>query len=122
MVPRRSAVLLLSLAATVVSGCGSVHDLQCTDLLPAASVSFADVRALIVDTGPKSCSRCHNTATPIYGYNFEGPGVAWDALTTRTDPIYGQLSSGRMPKDGTRWTEGDLRILRTWYCNGAIYE
>lgn len=112
-----SAVLgVLSLAA-----CGQAHLLECRDL-SADPASFEDVRSRIVDIGAKSCSRCHNTTTPIYGYNFEGPGVTYDALTTRMEPIYESLVSGRMPKDGARWTEDDLRILRSWYCNGAFYD
>jgi hypothetical protein len=116
---RRAACALL--AAGLLTACGSAHVLECKDLSPEA-VSFQDVSARIVDIGPQACSRCHNTTTPVYGYNFEGPGVAYDALTTRMEPIYESLASGSMPQDGTRWTEEDLRILRTWYCNGAFYE
>lgn len=121
MASARQTVVAL-VAAALTAACGADHALECKDLLPAGSVSFRDVTARVIEGGSKSCALCHNTATPIYGYNFELPGVAYDALTNHMAPIYRQLASGRMPKDGTRWTEDDLRVLRTWYCDGAFYE
>lgn len=113
---------LLIACALLLGSCGRDELLVCTDLLPPGTARFADVRALTVDVNDKSCSRCHNTTNPIYGLNFEGPGVAYDALTTHMPAIYDQLALGKMPAQGTRWSADDLRVLRSWYCQGAIYE
>lgn len=96
--------------------------LHCGDLLPEESVHYDDVVALMVEPSSKSCGSCHNTDTPLAGYNFEGRGVAYDALTTKMEIVYGQVASGKMPEDGERWDEDDLRLLRSWYCYGGLYE
>lgn len=108
--------------AIVLAGCGSPYELHCDDLLPPEQATFTQVRALMVDPGEKSCSRCHNTRTPTRELNFEGPGVAYDALRSRPPIIYEQVASGEMPQGGPRWSDAELRVLRTWYCNGALYE
>lgn len=115
---------LIGCGAVLVAACGgSAEDiLTCDDLLPATQAGYGAVVSLMVDPGPKSCSTCHNTATPVFGLNFEGPGVAYDALSTRMELIYPQIATGGMPKVGEPWSDGDLRILRTWYCSGAFYE
>lgn len=112
-------VLLAALAA-----CAPQADLaiECDDLAPADEARFPAVAALVTDPGPRGCAGCHNTDSPVAGLNFEGPGVAWDALTTRPELIYAQVASGAMPEDGVRWSEGELRLLRTWLCDGGVYE
>ena len=112
---------LLVGSALLATSCGSPYEMHCNDVLPASEASFTQVKALVVDANPKSCSRCHNTRTPVRDLNFEGPGVAYDALTSRPAIMYEQVASGMMPQGGPRWDEGDLRVLRTWYCNGALY-
>jgi hypothetical protein len=109
----------LAFAALVV-GCGNAHEkVTCDDVGPA---DFKAVAQLVTSATAKGCARCHNTRTPVYGYNFEGPAVSWDALVNRMDSVYAQLASGEMPKDGERWSEADLRVLRSWYCHGGFYE
>jgi len=117
-------VNVAALALLFSVGCTGDSDetLNCDDLAPADQATYADVAALVAAPSAKSCSRCHNTQTPIYGYNFEGSAVAYDALSTKMDRIYPQVASGRMPQIGTAWDENDLRLLRTWYCNGAFFE
>ena len=119
-----SEFALICAALACLAGCGTDgHDaLHCDDLLPAEQASYAAVAALVVDTGPKSCGSCHNTDFPLGGYNFEGPGVAYDALSTKMEIIYTQVASGEMPETGERWTEDDLKLLRSWYCHGAFYD
>lgn len=113
---------LLLAGAVWVSGCGSPWELHCDDLLPREQATYTQVKALMVEPGAKSCSGCHNTRTPVRDLNFEGPGVGYDALVSRPQIIYEQVASGEMPEGGQRWSEDDLRVLRTWYCNGALYE
>lgn len=96
--------------------------LTCDDLLPADEAGFVAVSALVVEPGPKSCASCHNTHSPVAGLNFEGPGVAYDALTTKTDRIYAQVASGAMPKSGEPWSDDDLRLFRSWICHGGLYD
>jgi hypothetical protein len=105
-------------------GCAgdSSETVNCDNLLPAGQATFSDVTALMINSGSKGCSGCHTTASPVNGYNFEGPVVTYDALTTKMDRIYAQVASGEMPDDGDRWSDSDLRILRSWYCYGAFFK
>ncbi|AKU93164.1 hypothetical protein [Vulgatibacter incomptus] len=107
-------------ALLALAGCSSSPN--CDDLLPAGSASFRDVAPMFTDKGPKGCAQCHNTKEPVYGLNFEGPAVTYDALNRRFDAIYDQVETGSMPRKGERWTQADLKLLRSWYCQGAIYE
>lgn len=120
----RSGFTLLGGLLCLAVACAPDEELSldCDDLLPAEQAGFVAVRALVVDPGPKSCSRCHNTISPVAGLNFEGPGVAWDALSTKSDRVYAQVASGRMPDEGERWSEDDLRLFRSWVCHGALYD
>ncbi len=95
---------------------------SCDDLLPLEVARYPIVSEMFTASGSKGCVQCHNTREPVYGLNFEGPAVTFDALTTRFDVIYDQLETGRMPQGGVRWSRDDLRILRSWYCQGAVYE
>lgn len=115
-----STLLCLTLLPLVAVGCAT-EGTSCDDL-PPQRASFAQVSAFFMDAGAKGCVRCHNTREPVHGLNFDGPGVTYDALTTRYDAIYEQVASGAMPKDGARWSEGELNQLRSWHCQGAIYE
>jgi mono/diheme cytochrome c family protein len=117
-------VLTAMLALTAVRACAAGGDetLHCDDLMPAEDATYGAVAALVVEPGPKSCGSCHNTETPLGGYNFEGPAVSYDALTTKMEIIYTQVASGEMPETGERWDDEDLRLLRSWYCRGAFYE
>jgi uncharacterized membrane protein len=118
---RARRLALGAVASAALLGCGSPYELHCRDLLPVSEATFVQVRALVVDPGARSCSRCHNTRTPVRNLNFEGPGVAYDALTTRMRAVYEQVASGEMPKGGPAWSEQELSVLRSWYCQGAPY-
>ncbi len=121
----KTLVLFSAVVACLgASGCGSdkAETLNCGELLPVEQASFTPLAELVTVPGAKGCSNCHDTQTPIYGYNFEGPGVAYDALASKTDVIYAQVASGAMPKDGVAWDEADLQLLRSWYCHGATYD
>jgi mono/diheme cytochrome c family protein len=107
----------------LLGACSSeAPQLHCDDLLPASESGYARVAELVVEPGSKTCGSCHNTDTPLGGYNFEGRGVAYDALRTKMPTIYTQVASGGMPEKGESWSDADVRLLRSWYCYGAIYE
>ncbi len=106
----------------LVAACGAGDGLTCDDLLPPSQATYPSVAALVVGPGPKSCSACHSVESPVYGYDFSGPGVSYEALTTHMPLIYADVASGRMPKAGQRWSDADLQLLRSWYCQGAFYE
>ena len=96
--------------------------LTCDDLLEPSEVRYSDLEALVTSSEDKGCgvADCHGSDEANQGIRFDGASVAYDALTTRADDIYGQVASGEMPEGGTRWDEGDLRLFRSWYCNGSF--
>jgi len=116
------ALFLIGCAAAFACGAPPEEILHCRDLLPEGQVNFVDLTTMLGRSGGKGCAGCHNTTSPVHGYNFEGPGVAYDALSNKPEIIYAQLASTAMPQSGQPWNEADLRIFRTWYCNGAVYE
>ena len=109
------------LLAALLGACASPYELDCRDTLPPGEATFERLQELAVKANPKACSRCHNTRTPVRALNFEGPGVAYDAFISRPAVIYEQVASGSMPQGGPAWSEDDLRLLRSWYCDGAPY-
>jgi hypothetical protein len=104
-------------------GCAAPSDdsLSCDDV-STSPVSYSELARLVVGPGDKSCSGCHNSTTAIDGYNFETPALAYDALSRKAHIVYGEVASGRMPDVGETWSEVDLQLLRSWYCQGAFYE
>ena len=115
----------LALLGLVCLACLPPKDerLTCDDLLEASEVRYGDLEALVTSAvDEKGCgvADCHGADTANQGLRFDTPSTAYDALTTRLDAIYGQVSSGEMPEDGDRWDEADLRLLRSWYCNGSF--
>lgn len=96
--------------------------LHCRDLLSPSQVDYDDVAQLVTSQRDAGCASCHNTITPVGGYNFQGPAVSYDALTTKTAVIYTQVASGAMPQGGPQWTARQLQLLRSWYCHGGAYE
>lgn len=115
----RSFLLVVGVASSPLA-CGP-PPLDCVDRLPPGDATYSRVSELVIGPGPGSCSGCHNTESPLNGYNFEGPGVAYDALTAKREATYATVASGRMPKGGPAWSEEQKRLLRSWYCDGALY-
>ena len=54
--------------------------------------------------------------------SLDSSATVYDTLTNKMSLVYPELSSGRMPRDGLPWNADELRMLRTWYCNGAFYD
>ena len=106
-----------------LSACGDAETtLHCRDLLPPEQTHYTDLAAIFMQQGGAGCANCHNNAAPVYGYNFEGPGVTYDALTNKPEAIYGQLVTGEMPIGGVQWTDAEIKLFRSWYCHGGFYE
>ena len=97
--------------------------LHCRDLGDPSEATFAALVALVAEPGgAKSCGGCHNARTPVGGYDLATRSGIYDALTSRTEIIYGQVASGAMPEVGEPWSEEDLRLLRTWWCHGELVD
>ncbi|MCB1197944.1 MAG: hypothetical protein KDK51_06185 [Deltaproteobacteria bacterium] len=113
----------LLLVVLLFYACGdSDLRVQCDNLLPSAQTKFIDVYALLSSSGPSGCATCHAPSNPNANYDFlTKPGV-YEALSNHFDVVYAQIASGRMPEDGTPWSESNIQILRSWYCYGGPYE
>jgi hypothetical protein len=114
----------LALSSLPLCACLSPKDerLTCDNLLEPSEVRYSDLEALVTSGEGKGCgvADCHGSEQANQGIRFDTASNAYDALTTRVEDIYGQVASGEMPQGGTRWEESDLRLLRSWYCNGSF--
>jgi hypothetical protein len=102
-------------------GCsGGDEAMHCDDLMPASDAKFSDIESLVF-SARKGCAAadCHGQEQAKGGYRFDESFFVYEEFTTRIDYVYPQVASGEMPEDGRRWSEADLRLVRTWYCNGA---
>ncbi len=103
------------------SACGDEQErISCDDLLPATEARFSQIEELVLSSD-KGCADadCHSSETAEHGYRLDEPALIYEEFTSRIDSMYAQVASGAMPEGGRRWSEEDLRIVRTWYCNGA---
>jgi hypothetical protein len=96
--------------------------LTCNDLIEPSEARYSELEALVTASEGKGCgvADCHGSEQANQGLRFDTASEAYDALTTRADDIYGQVASGEMPAGGTHWDESDLRLFRSWYCNGSF--
>lgn len=94
--------------------------ISCDDILPPDEARFSDIEALVSSPG-KGCSNsdCHGSEKASKGYRFDERSVIFDGFTAHIDAVYGQVASGKMPEDGLRWDDDDLRLVRSWHCNGS---
>lgn len=114
----------LLLAAFALCGCGRDDaQIHCDDLLPPEQTSYHELALIITSTeDPRNCAQCHKGNEPARGLNLETPQAAYFALRDRIDRIYANVATGEMPDDGLEWGEAELRLLRSWYCRGALYD
>jgi hypothetical protein len=112
------ALSLISVFACATPG---AQQLSCNDTLPAQSVSFDQLSALVFDP-LKGCtaSGCHSGDTQQHGIRLDTPQLIYAEFSLDAADVYATLASERMPYDGVPWDEDDLRRFRTWYCNGAF--
>ncbi|MEO8181680.1 MAG: hypothetical protein ABI895_22830 [Deltaproteobacteria bacterium] len=123
---RRLYVGLLALLG-IASGFGCVapvaERLTCDDTLSPAQFKTSDLETLIAGTSGKGCAAegCHDGATREEGFRLDSSVYIYEELSTRADILYAMIASGEMPAgDGTRWDQDDLRLFRSWYCNGGF--
>ena len=119
MVKNWSLILLLSAFALPLFGCGDDPEvaLTCDDIYPADQVKFSD----LADQMRLDCAFCHSKESPVYGYDYSSTGSAYDSTAYKPRMVYFQLASGLMPP-GNKWSDDNLKLFRSWYCHGALYE
>lgn len=119
---------------TGLASCGDQADvaLTCENILPASEVDF-DVLAGYMR---RDCGFCHSASSPVFGYNFSTSGAAYESTAHKPRLVYFELAGGTMPQggendvpcadstatDSTRWCEDKLKLFRSWYCHGALYD
>src|SRR3954462_12192637 len=97
--------------------------LTCDNVLPPDQFKDSDLTTLISATSGKGCAAegCHDGATRQEGFRLDSDVYIYEELSTRADILYAMIASGEMPAGGgTRWDEDDLRLFRSWYCNGGF--
>jgi hypothetical protein len=115
-----AAGLLVALVASCVPN--AREHLTCSDISPPDPNDFSRLVALISTDPDKGCAatQCHSGQTQEQGLRLDTRSLIFEELTTRTDLIYAMIASGEMPAQGTPWDDADLRLFRSWYCNGAL--
>ena len=117
-----SVVLGVSLGAALVPSCVAPADntINCDNIRTPEEARFSDIEALVALPG-KGCAAadCHGDEEANGGYRFDERSLIYDAFTAHIDAVYGQVASGKMPEEGTRWSDDDLELVRSWYCNGS---
>lgn len=95
--------------------------LACDDVLATGTYDFSQIQALVQDPD-KGCvsSDCHNAKTQEQGIRLDTEALVYDEFSHRPDKFYAVLASGIMPDEGTRWSDDDLKLFRSWYCSGAF--
>ena len=119
MVKNWCLILLLGAGSLAVSACGDDPGvaLTCDDIYPADQVKFTELAELM----KFECGFCHSKDSPVYGYDYSSPGASYDSTAYKPRLVYFQLASGLMPP-GAKWSDDNLKLFRSWYCHGALYE
>ena len=115
-------VLTLAVLAALSSCYGPESErLSCGDVLAPGNFEFRNLVTLVRDP-EKGCllGACHTADAQAQGLRLDTADLVFEEMTTRADEMYAVLSSGRMPEDGTPWSDDDLRLFRSWYCSGAF--
>jgi hypothetical protein len=119
----QSVAALVLLGSAVACVAPAPERLTCDDVLSPDQFKTADLEALMSGTSGKGCAaeECHDGKTREEGIRLDSSVYIYEELSTRTDILYAMVASGEMPAGGgTRWDEGDLRLFRSWYCNGGF--
>ena len=95
--------------------------LSCDDIYAPGQFDFRTLQALVASED-KGCldAPCHTAETQREGVRLDTPQLVYEELSTRPDDFYAVLASGVMPEEGTRWSDEDLKVFRSWYCAGAF--
>jgi len=116
-----AVVILLGAASACVAP--APERLTCENVLSPNQFENRDLVTLISGTTGKGCAAegCHDGATREAGFRLDSSTYIFEELSTRPDILYAMIASGEMPAgDGMRWDEDDLRLFRSWYCNGGF--
>jgi hypothetical protein len=121
---RTAPRIYVALAFTgVLASCDEPQSdrLSCDDVLPVGTYHFSQLQTLVQDQD-KGClsSDCHNAKTQEQGIRLDTEDLLYDEFSHRPEKFYAVLASGIMPDEGTRWSEDDLKLFRSWYCAGAF--
>lgn len=114
---------VFALSSSVAACVAKAPDrLTCDDISAPDNAQFSQLAALISAPDGKGCAdgKCHGAPTQEQGLRLDTPSLIYEELTTRTDTVYAMVASGEMPDHGTPWDANDLRLFRSWYCNGAL--
>jgi hypothetical protein len=111
-------VLLCTLAGLMSCGGAEEERLTCHDILPEEASGFAEVSGLLM----RYCGGCHHASSLVYGYDFGTPESVYRSVIYKSDIVYAQMATGEMPPDGPKLEDEQLRVFRSWYCRGALYE
>lgn len=95
--------------------------ISCDDALPPEQASFSRLAALALDP-LKGCAAdgCHSSYAPQRGLQLDKSTLIYEEFASNADVVYAMIASGKMPEDGVRWDDDDLRLFRSWYCDGAF--
>jgi hypothetical protein len=126
LAPKRAVLVVSVVCVALSAACGppaSVR-LDCSNLLPPEESHFSRIAAVVTnpDSKGKGCAPCHNGFSPTYGLNMQFTDEAWDVFSTKMHLVYPMLATGQMPATGHRWSDDELRVVRSWYCRGALYD
>ncbi|MED5464240.1 MAG: hypothetical protein VX699_06285 [Myxococcota bacterium] len=111
-------VLLCAVVGLVSCGGAEEERLTCHDILSEEASGFAEVSGLLM----RYCGGCHNASSLVYGYDFGTPESVYSSVIYKPDIVYAQMATGLMPPDGPKLEDEQLRVFRSWYCRGALYE
>jgi len=97
------------------------EQISCDDTLPPGQASFDQLTALALDP-LKGCAAdgCHSGYSPQRGVQLDRSTLIYEEFSSNAEVVYALVASGRMPEDGVRWDDDDLRTIRSWYCDGAF--
>jgi hypothetical protein len=121
----RGALVALLALLGAAGGCvaPTPERLTCENVLSPDQFENGDLVTLLSGTSGKGCAAegCHDAKTREEGFRLDSSIYIFDELSTRPDILYALIASGEMPAgDGMRWDEDDLRLFRSWYCNGGF--
>ena len=115
-------LFLLFLMMILMLACGEEEEvlLTCDEQVPAEDASFSKVYSVLSST----CGfvGCHDSESQLYGYDFSTRAAAYHSFTRKPEIVFAQIASGQMPLGLGPLGEAQVRMIETWYCNGAIYE
>ena len=97
-----------------VASCGATR--STVDATAPASPSYSSISSVLLQP---ACVSCHGGAG---GYSFDSYSntlAAVSAQNPSASPLYTAVSSGRMPKGGTKLSDAQIKAISDWITAGA---